>query len=320
MRTSYYDVLGVAPSADEDAIKARYLLLIRRYHPDRNSSPLAHARTAEINAAFRCLSDPAARSLHDADLAEQRRAAVSARALSLSRGGSTALVVRRRRRSPFRRYAARFAVLALLLGTAVAGWQIQQRMLSGGGAVTHVASEDDGDSEARVTVAELNAATAREARAMPPVSRAVVADGAGSFHRLVADGQAAQARAFSERCHRTAADAGTWNALDFCVAFDQAAFVGRQAAEAAANAGYFVDRHDRAAHLYVSRLSSMDTIALRLDQIRSQIRPPKPERSPTERLLHGLAKRGWKLADAVGDALSPGKLAETGSAGKAGDF
>jgi hypothetical protein len=42
---------------------------------------------------------------------------------------------------------------------------------------------------------------------------------------------------------------------------------------ASASAGYLIDRHDHAPHLYVSNVSSMDAIALRLDRIRELVTP-----------------------------------------------
>jgi curved DNA-binding protein len=69
---SYYDLLGVPVTADQGAIRARYLLLMRRHHPDVNRSPTAHARAAELNEAFRSLVEPDLRARYDAALAAQR--------------------------------------------------------------------------------------------------------------------------------------------------------------------------------------------------------------------------------------------------------
>jgi molecular chaperone DnaJ len=65
-RRNPYDVLGVAPSASQERIRAAYRALAQRYHPDR--SPGAADQMAEINAAYRQLSDPARRAMVDADL------------------------------------------------------------------------------------------------------------------------------------------------------------------------------------------------------------------------------------------------------------
>ena len=65
-RRNPYEVLGVAPSAPQERIRDAYRALAQRYHPDR--SPGAADQMAEINAAYRQLSDPARRAMVDAQL------------------------------------------------------------------------------------------------------------------------------------------------------------------------------------------------------------------------------------------------------------
>lgn len=48
-----HEVLGLAPDADDAALRTRYLELVRQHPPDR--SP---ARFAEIRAAYEALRDP----------------------------------------------------------------------------------------------------------------------------------------------------------------------------------------------------------------------------------------------------------------------
>lgn len=62
---SFYDLLGVAPSADLPAIKAAYRQLALRLHPDVNPAPDAAQRFAAVAAAYDVLSDAAARALYD---------------------------------------------------------------------------------------------------------------------------------------------------------------------------------------------------------------------------------------------------------------
>lgn len=67
----HYDELGVAPSASPAEIRAAYVALARRHHPDRmgTSSEVARAeaaaRMARVNAAWTVLSDPAKRAAYD---------------------------------------------------------------------------------------------------------------------------------------------------------------------------------------------------------------------------------------------------------------
>jgi len=61
-----YAVLELTPEADQAAITAAYRRLMFTYHPDVNKSPEAAARSAEINSAYRILSDPIQRAHYDA--------------------------------------------------------------------------------------------------------------------------------------------------------------------------------------------------------------------------------------------------------------
>lgn len=49
---AFYDLLGVAAGADEDAVKYAYRQLARQYHPDANPSPEANAMMQRINEAY----------------------------------------------------------------------------------------------------------------------------------------------------------------------------------------------------------------------------------------------------------------------------
>lgn len=68
----HYEELGVPPTATTAEIRAAYVALARRHHPDRmNGSPApeqarAAARMAAVNAAWTVLSDPARRAAYDA--------------------------------------------------------------------------------------------------------------------------------------------------------------------------------------------------------------------------------------------------------------
>lgn len=62
---SYYDLLGVAPTAGLPAIKAAYRQLALRLHPDVSPAPDAAQRFAAVAAAYDVLSDADARALYD---------------------------------------------------------------------------------------------------------------------------------------------------------------------------------------------------------------------------------------------------------------
>jgi curved DNA-binding protein CbpA len=63
-----YAVLGLSPAADDVVIRAAYLALMRRYHPDRNGSAEAGTRARAITEAYETIGDPARRAEYDASL------------------------------------------------------------------------------------------------------------------------------------------------------------------------------------------------------------------------------------------------------------
>ena len=72
MTPDYYATLGVAPTSEDVVIRAAYLALMRRYHPDRNSSAEAAERARAITAAYAVLSDWDRRAEYDWMRAQQR--------------------------------------------------------------------------------------------------------------------------------------------------------------------------------------------------------------------------------------------------------
>lgn len=71
---THYDELGVRPDASTAEIRAAYVQLARRHHPDHlgdapsEERAAAEARMARVNAAWTVLSDPRRRSAYDAGL------------------------------------------------------------------------------------------------------------------------------------------------------------------------------------------------------------------------------------------------------------
>ncbi|CAN5565256.1 hypothetical protein BH24CHL9_BH24CHL9_15260 [soil metagenome] len=60
-----YEVLMVHPAADADVITTVYRELAKRHHPDRDRSPGAAMRMAELNDAYATLHDPGERARYD---------------------------------------------------------------------------------------------------------------------------------------------------------------------------------------------------------------------------------------------------------------
>ena len=65
-KRDYYDVLGVARSADEKDLKSAFRKLAMQFHPDRNPGDHeAEAKFKEVNEAYEALKDPQKRAAYD---------------------------------------------------------------------------------------------------------------------------------------------------------------------------------------------------------------------------------------------------------------
>src|SRR4051812_47220462 len=65
-KRDYYEVLGVAKEADDDALKKAYRKLAMQFHPDRNpGDEQADAKFKEAAEAFEVLRDPQKRARYD---------------------------------------------------------------------------------------------------------------------------------------------------------------------------------------------------------------------------------------------------------------
>jgi hypothetical protein len=65
LKRDYYEVLGVSPDADPDAIRRAFHGLARDWHPDVAEAPDAEARFRELAEAYSVLSKREARLLYD---------------------------------------------------------------------------------------------------------------------------------------------------------------------------------------------------------------------------------------------------------------
>jgi WD40 repeat protein len=66
---TFYDILGVGPTADTETIRKAYRRLAQKHHPDVSDLPDAHENMARINEAFETLVDAARREEYNAYLA-----------------------------------------------------------------------------------------------------------------------------------------------------------------------------------------------------------------------------------------------------------
>jgi molecular chaperone DnaJ len=64
----HYRTLGIARNASKDVIRKSYLQLAKKYHPDLNKAPTAHAMFQKIQEAYSVLSDESKKRNYDAGL------------------------------------------------------------------------------------------------------------------------------------------------------------------------------------------------------------------------------------------------------------
>lgn len=66
MALDHYEILGIAPSADQQTIRVAYLARMRAVHPDlAPNDPQAQRAARQLNAAYEVLSDPERRRRYD---------------------------------------------------------------------------------------------------------------------------------------------------------------------------------------------------------------------------------------------------------------
>lgn len=91
----HYATLGVMPRSEDVVIRAAYLALMNRYHPDKSSSPASVERAQAIIAAYAVLGDPETRIQYDwarRRAAEEVARPAQARRKAVQRGLIAALV------------------------------------------------------------------------------------------------------------------------------------------------------------------------------------------------------------------------------------
>jgi hypothetical protein len=123
-----YAVLGVAPGADQEAVKRAHRALVRRHHPDLaapEERDAATRRVQDINVAYGLVRDPSARQRYDRVRTMQR---ARARAAAPARHTSKAV------RDADRTAAAQWEALLTVAGRWSARWWRRHRISILGGA------------------------------------------------------------------------------------------------------------------------------------------------------------------------------------------
>lgn len=130
-----YEVLGVARSASASEIRAAYLALIRKHHPDLAvgaDAEAAREKTSEINAAFRSLRLPPGREAGETrEVWPGGPTTTAHHKVRLVAGPRYSLSQRRRRINDVRRFHLLIVLAAVLMLGAGAWltWQLLGRSL-----------------------------------------------------------------------------------------------------------------------------------------------------------------------------------------------
>lgn len=199
---THYQILGVHSHSDLASIRAAYLTLMRRYHPDspQRTNAMNNQEIYRINQAYSVLRDRSKRAAYDSQLLRQRMQRVP-----LPPGRRFRIVVPRRQRV-MRALPYLWAVLPVaflsVAGDQLASWPATS---SRHGAVAGTSSALYQESQASDRLAEpvdLNLLGVREA-----------ADLAGAE-------SLPEARVSSFRCFAHARTIAAASAADLCIAFD----------------------------------------------------------------------------------------------------
>lgn len=224
-----YAVLGVAQDADEAVVRAAWRALIRKYHPDTGGDASdAPERLQAVNEAYSMIGDPVRRAAYDG-----------------FRGTPPPPLETSERRvwvdSPYPMPPRRTGGMTVMMILAFVGLPAVAMTLPG--VPGHVASMlQTGDSKAAVFArsslnqvrrlltpsgfgASAEAAPRPQAPVgtVPAVDKATISLARVQFSRVSRRGGAGGIAAYSRACTDRAASFATWQAVDYCTAFDLAA-------------------------------------------------------------------------------------------------
>jgi hypothetical protein len=202
---THYDLLGVPPDADAAEIRAAYLALIKRHHPDApgGESEEEAVRSRELNLAYSVLKDPAKRARYDMDIDLRRRAAaMPGRAVV----APPPLAPDPRRGSGRTPWAAAIA-LAGVVGAAL--------------ALPYFLAPAEPPPPSPELVREDSQGS--PGPALVPVNEPEVAEAISDLGWIVVNGAPEDAVIYSRRCHEELRFYANLRMLDWCLAFDLAA-------------------------------------------------------------------------------------------------
>jgi hypothetical protein len=242
--STYYELFGVSRSASSEEIRAAYVALMKKYHPDAagGGDAAAEHTVALLNRCYAVLKDPLKREEYDARLAHKPPPTET-----LPKRRAMTLVPRQRMSQ------RRWTVLLVVFGAAGAALAAQ---------LGNQWTADAGSSAG--TLFGWSSAAADSAAAMRPVPSSEVARALKLATNLSTD----QALTVSRDCFEAAraqADAGS---AQLCIIFDDAVLYWRQnASDYASLPLYYREEVVRMRHVNALGLSG-NRAEKRLDELR----------------------------------------------------
>lgn len=253
----HYQTLGVHPSASAQEIRAAYLALIKRHHPDaqRHSKGQEDARVRELNVAYAALRDPAKRAEHDAARLIAERAAIHSQA-----GPGQASAPAWSNSQDRRNVRAFVLICCVAVGSAVIGAQSETTPYT-------LSSEPT----------EVEHVVALPAR-LPEVQPETPKNAHSDADYILSEGSPADAATHSTQCFKELVLSPELELLDRCVAFDLAAAHWLSANGRATGSAFFSDAAMNQRHLGAFSALSLGaaTAARRVSELRRLVAAEAP--------------------------------------------
>jgi hypothetical protein len=266
----YYAILGVAPTSDDVVIRAAYRALMLKYHPDTNADARSTLKAAQINEAYKVLSDTSERARYD-ELRNgpegQSTDAAASQATPTWEGAET------------RTRVVSWIIIGIIALGVVASLGDQKVSPQ---AATKRTGPAIAASPPPMETASLpvTAPVATSTRDLPPdlqspktIAFADMEAAAVQFDRVLQRRGIWGAKFFSQGCHRGFVRRPSWTAADRCAAFDFAAAhidsgMNTVSKGAIRQNDYFIFEDENQADNYAPFNASPDQINDRLARIR----------------------------------------------------
>lgn len=246
---THYDLLGVESGAAPDAIRAAYIDLMKRHHPNspyRAANPLAADEVQTLNFAYAVLKDPAKRAAYDAELIDGGSGGLPA---PLRADRRMPLVLRKKRR---RRGQSMVPIAAVAAAFLAAGtW------LGNSGRTAYPSSTGSFGAPAGPAASPFEVS--------PPHETAWIRRQA----KLAATMGSSEAAHFSARCFDEARQVGSSSAADECLVFDLAYAYWREGETNHALPAYFQPELMQLRQTRALGELDRDAALLRLDSLRA---------------------------------------------------